>query len=132
MGWDTVLPLPLTSLPHGRDEGGPLRQAHLARQGVVAENVSAAARARQAGVAALGELWAAWWPTFGNIGVFNMVRVAPAAWWLYAFALGTAAGTLFRRTLPAMALVVGRGGGDDVHAVPAEHPAPPRLTEGAA
>ncbi|GAB3151701.1 ABC transporter permease [Microbispora hainanensis] len=44
--------------------------------------------------------------TFGNIGVFNMVGVDPAAWWLYAFALGTAAGTLFRRTLPAMALVV--------------------------
>ncbi|MET8154721.1 hypothetical protein ABZT47_00020 [Sphaerisporangium sp. NPDC005289] len=44
--------------------------------------------------------------TFGNIGVFNMVGVEPAAWWLYAFALGTAAGTLFRRTLPAMALVV--------------------------
>ncbi|GAA4057546.1 ABC transporter permease [Nonomuraea soli] len=43
---------------------------------------------------------------FGNVGVFNMVGVAPAAWWLYAFALGTAAGTLFRRTLPAMALVV--------------------------
>jgi hypothetical protein len=44
--------------------------------------------------------------TFGNIGVFNMVGVEPAAWWLYAFALGTLAGTLFRRTLPAMALVV--------------------------
>ncbi|MGW5161685.1 ABC transporter permease [Nonomuraea wenchangensis] len=43
---------------------------------------------------------------FGNIGVFNMVGVVPAAWWLYAFALGTTAGTLFRRTLPAMALVV--------------------------
>ncbi|MFC5832124.1 hypothetical protein [Nonomuraea insulae] len=44
--------------------------------------------------------------SFGNIGVFNMVGVAPAVWWLYAFMLGTAAGTLFRRTLPAMALVV--------------------------
>ncbi|GAA3116612.1 hypothetical protein [Streptosporangium carneum] len=43
---------------------------------------------------------------FGNPGVFNMVGVAPAAWWLYAFMLGTAAGTLLRRTLPAMALVV--------------------------
>ncbi|GGO71235.1 ABC transporter permease [Nonomuraea cavernae] len=43
---------------------------------------------------------------FGNIGVFNMVGVAPAAWWLYAFALGTLAGAVFRRTLPAMALVV--------------------------
>ncbi|MEV4299821.1 ATP-binding cassette domain-containing protein [Microbispora rosea] len=44
--------------------------------------------------------------TFGNIGLFNMVEVDPAAWWLYAFALGTVAGSLFRRTLPAMALVV--------------------------
>ncbi|MFC4531562.1 hypothetical protein [Sphaerisporangium dianthi] len=44
--------------------------------------------------------------SFGNLGVFNMVGVVPAAWWLYAFALGTAAGVLFRRTLPAMALVV--------------------------
>ncbi|MFF5212855.1 hypothetical protein [Streptosporangium sp. NPDC000396] len=43
---------------------------------------------------------------FGNPGVFNMVGVAPAAWWLYAFMLGTAAGAMFRRTLPAMALVV--------------------------
>jgi hypothetical protein len=43
---------------------------------------------------------------FGNIGVFNMVGVVPAAWWLYAFLLGTAAGALLRRTLPAMALVV--------------------------
>ncbi|WP_049576665.1 ABC transporter permease [Nonomuraea sp. SBT364] len=43
---------------------------------------------------------------FGNIGIFNMTGVAPAAWWLYAFALGTLAGALFRRTLPAMALVV--------------------------
>ncbi|MBN6055329.1 hypothetical protein JYK22_25560, partial [Nonomuraea sp. RK-328] len=43
---------------------------------------------------------------FSNIGVFNMVGVAPAAWWLYAFAMGVAGGALFRRTLPAMALVV--------------------------
>lgn len=44
--------------------------------------------------------------TFGNIGVFNMVGVQPAVWWLYAFTLGVAAGRLTRRTLPAMALVV--------------------------
>ncbi|MFF4417676.1 ABC transporter permease [Streptosporangium sp. NPDC001559] len=44
--------------------------------------------------------------TFGNIGVFNMVGVQPGVWWLYAFMLGVAAGALFRRTLPAMALVV--------------------------
>jgi hypothetical protein len=44
--------------------------------------------------------------SFGNVGVFNMVGVAPAAWWLYAFALGTLAGAVLRRTMPAMALVV--------------------------
>lgn len=43
---------------------------------------------------------------FGNVGVFNMVGVAPAAWWLFGFTLGTAAGALLRRTLPAMAVVV--------------------------
>lgn len=43
---------------------------------------------------------------FGNIGVFNMVGVAPAAWWLFAFTAGVAAGAFLRRTLPAMAVVV--------------------------
>ncbi|WP_283136627.1 hypothetical protein [Rhizohabitans arisaemae] len=48
--------------------------------------------------AVLGESW------FGNIGVFNMVGVAPPAWWLFAFALGTASGALLRKVLPAMAV----------------------------
>ncbi|MEU7003060.1 hypothetical protein [Nonomuraea sp. NPDC046570] len=43
---------------------------------------------------------------FGNVGTFNMVGVAPAAWWLFAFVVGAAAGALLRRTLPAMAVVV--------------------------
>ncbi|GII89377.1 transporter [Sphaerisporangium siamense] len=41
-----------------------------------------------------------------NPGEFNMVGVAPAAWWLFAFAVGTLAGTLFRRTLVAMAVTI--------------------------
>ncbi|GAA2394371.1 ABC transporter permease [Nonomuraea africana] len=45
--------------------------------------------------------------TFGNVGVFNMLGVEPAAWWLFAFLLGTAAGAVLRRTLAAMAVVVG-------------------------
>ncbi|GII78213.1 transporter [Sphaerisporangium rufum] len=43
---------------------------------------------------------------FGNLGTFNLVGVAPAAWWVFAFALGVAAGAVLRRTLPAMAVVV--------------------------
>ncbi|GIH99765.1 ABC transporter permease [Planobispora takensis] len=39
-------------------------------------------------------------------GVFSMVGVVPAAWWLFAFMLGAAAGTFFRRTLAAMAVTV--------------------------
>jgi hypothetical protein len=39
-------------------------------------------------------------------GTFTMIGVVPAGWWLFAFALGAAAGTFFRRTLAAMAVVV--------------------------
>lgn len=45
--------------------------------------------------------------TFGNIGIFNMLGVEPVAWWVFALMLGTAAGAMLRRTLPAMAVVVG-------------------------
>ncbi|MEV0151945.1 MULTISPECIES: hypothetical protein [unclassified Nonomuraea] len=61
---------------------------------------------------ALSAMVTLWRPIFGrqdvfsNVGVFNMVGLMPAAWWLFAFALGTAAGALLRRTLPAMAVVV--------------------------
>ncbi|WP_433250921.1 hypothetical protein ACQPYK_05010 [Streptosporangium sp. CA-135522] len=61
---------------------------------------------------ALSAMVSSWRPIFGrqdvfsNVGVFNMVGLMPAAWWLFAFALGTAAGALLRRTLPAMAVVV--------------------------
>ncbi|WP_285780823.1 ABC transporter permease subunit [Microtetraspora sp. NBRC 13810] len=37
---------------------------------------------------------------------FRVVGIVPAAWWLSAFVLGMAAGTLFRRTLPAMAVTL--------------------------
>ncbi|MET9067546.1 hypothetical protein [Streptosporangium sandarakinum] len=39
-------------------------------------------------------------------GTFTMIGIVPAAWWLFAFALGTAAGALLRRTLAAMAVTV--------------------------
>ena len=58
--------------------------------------------------------------SFGNVGVFNMVGVAPAAWWLYAFALGTLAGTVLRRTHARDGAGRRGGGGDHVHAVRAE------------
>jgi hypothetical protein len=37
---------------------------------------------------------------------FRLVGIVPAAWWLAAFVLGMAAGALFRRTLPAMAVTL--------------------------
>ncbi|WP_283136626.1 hypothetical protein [Rhizohabitans arisaemae] len=43
---------------------------------------------------------------FSDLGVFHMVGVAPAFWWLFAFALGTASGALLRKMLPAMAVTV--------------------------
>ena len=61
---------------------------------------------------ALSAMVSAWRPifgdrgSFGNLGDFNMLGVAPAAWWLFAFMVGTAAGAVLRRTLPAMAVVV--------------------------
>ncbi|OXM51701.1 ABC transporter permease subunit [Amycolatopsis alba] len=44
--------------------------------------------------------------TFAETSYFGAVGVAPAAWWLFAFALGTAAGVLVRKTLPAIAITV--------------------------
>lgn len=40
---------------------------------------------------------------FGDAGMFVMSGIVPAAWWLFAFAVGVAAGAMFRRTLPAIA-----------------------------
>ncbi|MFE3454612.1 hypothetical protein ACFXJ8_37385 [Nonomuraea sp. NPDC059194] len=61
---------------------------------------------------AMSAMVSAWRPlfrtdTFGNIGIFNMLGVEPVAWWVFALMLGTAAGAVLRRTLPAMAVVVG-------------------------
>lgn len=42
----------------------------------------------------------------GNANWFRLVGIVPAAWWLSAFVLGMAAGALFRRTLPAMAVTL--------------------------
>ncbi|MFD1930827.1 MULTISPECIES: hypothetical protein [Nonomuraea] len=61
---------------------------------------------------AMSAMVSAWRPlfrtdTFGNVGIFNMLGVEPVAWWVFALMLGTAAGAVLRRTLPAMAVVVG-------------------------
>ncbi|WP_235783381.1 ABC transporter permease [Amycolatopsis orientalis] len=45
--------------------------------------------------------------TLAETSYFGAVGIAPAAWWLFAFALGTAAGVLVRKTLPAIAITVG-------------------------
>jgi hypothetical protein len=43
---------------------------------------------------------------FGDPAMFGATGVAGGAWWLFAFGLGTAAGGLTRRTLPAFAVTI--------------------------
>ncbi|WP_039922806.1 transporter [Amycolatopsis decaplanina] len=43
---------------------------------------------------------------FDNPVLFTMTGVAPGAWWLFGFVLGTAAGALIRKTLPAIAATI--------------------------
>ncbi|WP_409490222.1 ABC transporter permease [Amycolatopsis sp. cmx-11-12] len=43
---------------------------------------------------------------FDNPVLFAMTGVAPAAWWLFGFVLGTAAGALIRKALPAIAVTI--------------------------
>ncbi|WP_186316167.1 ABC transporter permease subunit [Catellatospora sichuanensis] len=43
-------------------------------------------------------------PAFSNAGLFNLVGVAAAAWWLFAFVLGAAISAVLRRTLASMAV----------------------------
>ncbi|WET77812.1 ABC transporter permease [Amycolatopsis sp. QT-25] len=43
---------------------------------------------------------------FDNPVLFAMTGVAPAAWWLFGFVLGTAAGAVIRKTLPAIAVTI--------------------------
>lgn len=50
-----------------------------------------------------GELYST---SFISPDVFNLTGVSPAAWWLFMFALGTAAGAVFGRVLAAMAVAV--------------------------
>ncbi|MEV6906214.1 ABC transporter permease [Amycolatopsis sp. NPDC051071] len=45
--------------------------------------------------------------TLAETSYFGAVGIAPVAWWLFAFTLGTAAGVLVRKTLPAIAITVG-------------------------
>ncbi|MEU6023016.1 hypothetical protein [Micromonospora sp. NPDC047134] len=44
--------------------------------------------------------------SFASPGTFNATGVAPTAWWVFAFLVGTAASAVLRRTLPAMAVTV--------------------------
>ncbi|HET6286305.1 MAG TPA: ABC transporter permease [Amycolatopsis sp.] len=43
---------------------------------------------------------------FDNPVLFTMTGVAPGAWWLFGFVLGTAAGAVIRKTLPAIAVTI--------------------------
>ncbi|HEV8562171.1 MAG TPA: ABC transporter permease [Actinophytocola sp.] len=65
---------------------------------------------------AFGAMNSAWLATFegssraekfGNVGMFVVTGVVPAAWWLFAFVVGVAAGAAFRRTMPAIAVTLG-------------------------
>ncbi len=42
-----------------------------------------------------------------NLDLFVATGVVPAGWWLFAFALGTAAGAVARKTMPAIAVTIG-------------------------
>ncbi|WP_110057687.1 ABC transporter permease [Prauserella marina] len=44
---------------------------------------------------------------FADPGLFTVSGVVPAAWWLFAFTLGVAAGAVAQRVLPALAITVG-------------------------
>lgn len=43
---------------------------------------------------------------FGRAGLFNLVGIAPASWWLFALLLGVASGAVLRRAMPAMAVTI--------------------------
>lgn len=43
---------------------------------------------------------------FGDLAFFSMTGVAAAAWWLFGFLLGVAAGAVVKKTLPAMAITI--------------------------
>ncbi|MER6950422.1 hypothetical protein ABT294_41025 [Nonomuraea sp. NPDC000554] len=46
---------------------------------------------------------------FAAVDVFNVTGVSPTAWWIFMFALGAAAGAVFRRTLAALVVAVSVG-----------------------
>jgi hypothetical protein len=65
--------------------------------------------------ALFGVIMGAWAGGFGelrlagrlaNLDLFVVTGIAPAAWWLFAFALGVAAGAVTLKLLPAMAVTV--------------------------
>jgi hypothetical protein len=60
---------------------------------------------------ALGAIVSAWTTSvggdrFGNPALFTGTGVVAGAWWLFAFLLGTATGSVVRRVLPALAVTV--------------------------
>jgi hypothetical protein len=64
---------------------------------------------------AFGAMVGAWLATFegtngterfGRVTLFVVTGVVPAAWWLFAFMAGVAAGAVLRRTLPAIAVTL--------------------------
>jgi hypothetical protein len=64
---------------------------------------------------AFGTMMQAWVSTFhgtryayrfGDVGMFVVTGIVPAAWWLFAFITGVAAGAVLRRTLPAIAVTL--------------------------
>jgi hypothetical protein len=60
---------------------------------------------------ALGLIVSTWTSTFGgnrfgNPALFTGTGVVAGAWWLFAFLLGTATGSVVRRVLPALAVTV--------------------------
>jgi hypothetical protein len=64
---------------------------------------------------AFGMMMLAWTASFGNtryadrfgqVGTFVVTGIVPAAWWLFAFLTGVAAGAVVRRMLPAIAITL--------------------------
>ncbi|EMD27959.1 hypothetical protein [Amycolatopsis azurea] len=121
-----IVTLPFVPLPAGVFWGAPLLAREYERgtnQLVWTQSVSRgrwlgvkfgvlAVAAALAGLAS-GQMFGRWLEIFpGKAGTlsetsyFGAVGVAPAAWWLFAFALGSAAGVLVRKTLPAIAITV--------------------------
>jgi hypothetical protein len=85
------------------------------RQHWIATKLAVLAAAVTVSGLALGAMVTAWQRTFAGSpyaarfnepGIFTSTGVAIGAWWLFAFTLGTAAGALTRKMLPAMVITL--------------------------